>query len=106
MHPPNINAINKYGGYDIAYDRLAFVDGEVDPWRGVSPHAPEAKPRETSTIQQPFILIEDAVHHWDENGVFENETLAAGLPPKSVAEAQAQEVEFVRAWLAEWKVRE
>jgi Serine carboxypeptidase S28 len=27
--PPDIEAINKYGGFAIAYDRLAFVDGYV-----------------------------------------------------------------------------
>lgn len=27
--PPDIEAINKYGGFGIAYDRLAFVDGYV-----------------------------------------------------------------------------
>src|SRR5450432_3506486 len=26
--PPDMQAINKYGGYDIYYPRLAFVDGE------------------------------------------------------------------------------
>ncbi|KAL9130213.1 MAG: hypothetical protein Q9217_001558 [Psora testacea] len=101
--PPDTNAINKYGGYDIAYDRLAFIDGEVDPWRGASPHAPAAKPR-TSTTQQPFILIADAVHHWDENGLFPNET-TPDLPPPPVADTQAQEIKFVGAWLEEWKAR-
>ncbi|KAG8528914.1 uncharacterized protein KY384_006603 [Bacidia gigantensis] len=97
--PADTEAINKYGGYDLAYDRLAFVDGEIDPWRGVSPHAPQARPRE-STTERPFILIADAVHHWDENGLLPNET-TPDLPPKPVADAQSQEVEFVKAWLAE-----
>ncbi|KAL9104940.1 MAG: hypothetical protein Q9163_000185 [Psora crenata] len=100
--PPDTEAINKYGGYDIAYDRLAFIDGEVDPWRGATPHAPAAKAR-TNTTQQPFILIALAVHHWDENGLFPNET-TADLPPAPVAETQAQEVQFVQAWLREWEV--
>lgn len=98
--PPDTQSINKYGGYNIAYDRLAFVDGEVDPWRRATPHAPAA-PERKSTTDQPFILISDAVHHWDENGLFPNETTAT-LPPTPVADTQRQEVEFVKAWMAEF----
>lgn len=36
--PPDTEAINKYGGYDINYPRLAIIDGEYDPWRPVTPH--------------------------------------------------------------------
>ncbi|KAL8829564.1 MAG: hypothetical protein Q9191_001941 [Dirinaria sp. TL-2023a] len=98
--PPNTQIINKYGGYDIAYDRLAIIDGEDDPWRRATPHAPEAKNR-TSTTDEPFILIADAVHHWDENGLFLNQTTAT-LPPQPIAETQFKEMEFVKAWVAEW----
>lgn len=101
--PPDVNAINKYGGYDIAYDRLAIVGGEADPWRPVTPLAQDAKKR-FSTKQEPVILIQGAVHHWDENGVFANET-KAGLPPGPVKEAQKCEVEFVGEWLEEWHRR-
>lgn len=99
--PADTSIPNSYGGYDIAYDRLAFVDGEVDPWRPRTPHSTLAKPR-TSTTQQPFILIDGAVHHWDENGLFPNET-TNDLPPPPVAETQRQEVAFVKAWLREYK---
>ena len=99
--PANTSIINAYGGYDIAYDRLAFIDGEVDPWRDVTPHSPFAKPR-TSTTQQPFIQMANAVHHWDENGLFPNET-TPDLPPKPIADTQAAEAAFVKAWLKEWK---
>jgi hypothetical protein len=97
---PAIDVINAYGGYDVAYNRLAFIDGEDDPWRGATPHAPEAKNR-TSSTDQPFILIADAVHHWDENGLFPNET-TADLPPAPVADTQKDEIAFVKAWMAEW----
>lgn len=102
--PPDTDAINKYGGYEIAYDRLAIIDGEEDPWRGASPHsvvAPDGGVR-NSTVERPFLLIEGAVHHWDENGLFPNETTAE-LPPEPVKEVQAMEVEFVKAWLEEFK---
>ena len=42
-----------------------------------------------------------ALHHYDENGLFPNQTTAK-LPPPAVKAAQAQEVEFVKAWVAEW----
>ena len=98
--PPDLEAVNKYGGFDIAYDRLAIVDGEQDPWRGASPHSPLAKNR-TSTTERPFLLIQGAVHHWDENGLFPNETTAM-LPPAPVREVQSEEVAFVKAWLGEF----
>lgn len=102
--PPDTDAINKYGGFDIAYPRLAIIDGEEDPWRGASPHSVLARNggNRTSTIEEPCLLIEGAVHHWDENGLFPNETTAT-LPPAPVKEVQAQEVEFVKAWLEEFR---
>ncbi|EAQ89394.1 hypothetical protein CHGG_06013 [Chaetomium globosum CBS 148.51] len=99
--PPQIERINKHGGVHISYPRLAHVDGERDPWRYASPHRIGLAERE-STVSEPFILIENGVHHWDENGLFPNET-RPGLPPKPVADAQEQEVRFVKAWLREWK---
>ncbi|KAL2376733.1 hypothetical protein RJZ90_007293 [Blastomyces dermatitidis] len=95
--PSDVDRVNKYGGLDIEYDRLAFVDGEVDPWRPAGPHAEGARPRK-NTINKPFILIEGAGHHWDENGLFPNET-TPDLPPKPVVKAQAEEVKFVRRWV-------
>jgi Serine carboxypeptidase S28 len=76
---PDIDSVNKYGGFDIRYPRLAFVDGQADPWRWAGVHAPEA-PRRSSTLSEPFIQIEDAVHHCEfspgcpcaSNGIAEN----------------------------------
>lgn len=98
--PPDVDSINKYGGFDISYPRLAIVDGEADPWRQATPHASVA-PNRTSTVSEPFILIQGAVHHWDENGLFPNET-TADLPPAPVASAQQAELDFVREWLKDW----
>jgi hypothetical protein len=112
--PPNISAINKFGGFDIEYDRLAIIDGEADPWRYATPHAPAAGHRR-NTIQKPFIQIKGAVHHCkqadkktnetqqltysgDENGLFRNET-TKDLPPGPVKHAQEQIVNFVVSWL-------
>lgn len=102
--PSNVSVINQYGGYNISYPRLAIIDGEADPWRLATPHAfgYGAKNR-TSTVDEPFILIGgNAVHHWDENGLFPNQTTST-LPPKPVADTQRQEVTFVKKWLKDWE---
>ncbi|KAK3115734.1 hypothetical protein LTR53_004655 [Teratosphaeriaceae sp. CCFEE 6253] len=103
--PPDTDAINKYGGYNISYPRLAIIDGEWDPWRPATPHAfgYGAQPRK-STASEPFILIADAVHHWDENGLFPNQTTAS-LPPQPVAETQKMEIMFVQEWMEEWALK-
>jgi hypothetical protein len=58
-------------------------------------------PHRVSTTSEPFLLIPKALHHYDENGRFPNETTPS-LPPPSVKKAQAEEHEFVKAWVAEW----
>ena len=100
--PPNLDRVNKYGGYNISYPRLAIIDGQTDPWRPATPHAFEyGAENRTSTASEPFILIEGAVHHWDENGLFPNQTTAA-LPPQPVRETQEFETQFVLEWMEEW----
>ncbi|KAL1302453.1 hypothetical protein AAFC00_002845 [Neodothiora populina] len=101
--PANIEVVNKYGGYDVSYPRLAFVDGSADPWRPATPHAfAEGAKHRNSTASEPFILIDGAVHHWDENGLFPNQTTSE-LPPPPVANTQKQELQFVQEWMEEWK---
>lgn len=99
--PSQVERINQWGGFNISYPRLAIVDGEHDPWRQATPHAIGLPERE-STTDEPFHLIPAAVHHWDENGLFPNETTAT-LPPQSIKDIQAEEVAFVQAWVEEWK---
>jgi len=98
--PANVSAINAYGGYKIGYSRLAFIDGQADPWRGATIHA-DGAPARYNTIDQPSYVIPGAVHHWDENGLFYNES-SSSLPPSSVALMQATEINFVQAWLKQW----
>ncbi|MCJ1291575.1 hypothetical protein MMC34_003120 [Xylographa carneopallida] len=101
--PPDTDAVNYIGAYNISYNRLAFIDGQEDPWRPATVHAPEAKPwNRTASTDQPFLLIAGAVHHWDENGLFANQTTKA-LPPAPVADAQKAEESFVQAWVKEKK---
>ena len=99
--PSNVEAINKYGGFNLSYPRLAWVDGEWDPWRAAGVHA-IGLPERAPTPPEPSILLDNAVHHWDENGLFPNETTAE-LPPAPVADAQKQEAVFVKAWLEEFR---
>lgn len=104
--PPNVTAINKYGGFNISYPRLAIVDGEWDPWRPATPHASpfnSSAVNRTSTINEPFLLIDGAVHHWDENGLFLNQTTVS-LPPVAVKKVQIEEIAFLTAWMVEWEV--
>ncbi|EJT78163.1 hypothetical protein GGTG_03265 [Gaeumannomyces tritici R3-111a-1] len=99
--PPDVESINKHGGLNFSYPRVALIDGEADPWLWAGTHAPEA-PARTSTASEPFILIKGkAVHHWDENGLLANETTAE-LPPRQIVEVQRREMEIVREWMKEW----
>ncbi len=98
--PANTSAINAYGGYQISYSRLAFIDGQADPWRGATVHA-DGAPARYNTIDQPSYVIPGAVHHWDENGLFYNESTSS-VPPSSVTSVQQTEISFVQAWLKQW----
>ncbi|KAE8454192.1 hypothetical protein EG329_005117 [Mollisiaceae sp. DMI_Dod_QoI] len=110
--PPNVTAINKYGGFNISYPRLAIIDGEQDPWRPATPHASPFNTtavNRTSTADEPYFLISGAVHHWDENALFPNQTVNDPpdyLPPVPVRDTQSQEVIFVLEWMAEWRQKE
>ncbi|KAI2608715.1 peptidase S28 [Hypoxylon fragiforme] len=98
--PADVEHINKLGGFNLSYPRLAFVDGEWDPWRAAGVHAIGLTER-PNTPSEPYILIDRAVHHWDENGLFPNET-TADLPPLPVADAQKQIATFVQQWVQEF----
>ncbi|KAI0761167.1 peptidase S28 [Trametes elegans] len=96
---PNITAVNALGGYHIAHDRLAIIDGEDDPWRGDTPHSPAIHwHHRPDTISQPFKLIPGGVHHYDENGLANH-----SAEPPAIRRIHEEEVEWVRAWLKEFK---
>ena len=96
---PDIDSINKLGGFNFSYPRLALIDGAQDPWRAATPHA-IGLPDRKSTTTEPFMLIDWAVHHWDENALKDE---VEGLPPKQVVKAQQKEVEFLKVWLTEFE---
>lgn len=99
--PPNVDIINKWGGFNFSYPRVAIIDGEQDPWRAATPHA-DGLPKRKSTTSEPFILVNWGVHHWDEFGLPEDVSIP-GLPPPQVIDVQHKEIEFVKAWLEEWE---
>lgn len=103
---PDLESVNKYGNYSVHYPRVAFIDGEADPWRAATVHAiGHDEPGRTSTVSEPFILIAGgAVHHWDENGLLPEET-TEDLPPLPIRKVQAAEEEFVLEWVAAFEER-
>ncbi|KAF2278921.1 uncharacterized protein EI97DRAFT_223332 [Westerdykella ornata] len=98
--PPNVTEVNKYGGYDIEYERLAIIGGNADPWKPATPLADKAR-RRRSTTEKPVLEIAHGVHHWEENGVFDNQTSPI-LPPNQVVYAQQFVRDFVVEWLKDW----
>ncbi|KAJ3493752.1 hypothetical protein NLG97_g4530 [Lecanicillium saksenae] len=100
-HPPNVNSINRLGGENFSCSRLAIIDGKQDPWRGATPHAIGANPGRNSTTDEPYILIDYATHHWDEDDVPANQ-YGPGYPPTQIVDVHNQEVAFVKAWIEEF----
>ncbi|KAI9899926.1 hypothetical protein N3K66_004188 [Trichothecium roseum] len=101
--PPDLDRVNKHGGHGFSFPRVAFVDGSDDPWRQAGTHRIGLNDHRRSTDSEPFILIDGAVHHWDQYGPKPG-AKGSWLPPKAVAEAHAEEVRFVKAWLEQWEV--
>jgi len=96
---PNVTAVNALGGYNIAADRLAFIDGEVDPWRPYTPHSNYGGAMERDdTLLRPFKIIPGGVHHWDENGLMDG-----AREPKDIRQIHDETIEFVKAWLKDWE---
>ncbi|KAI5450429.1 Serine carboxypeptidase S28 [Naganishia albida] len=96
---PDVDRVNKRGGFDLAADRLAFIDGDSDPWRPATPQSDYAVKR-NDTLLRPVKLIPNAVHHFDENGL-----LDPSEEPKRIRRVHAEEVEFVKSWLEQWRRR-
>ncbi|KFA53307.1 hypothetical protein S40293_04720 [Stachybotrys chartarum IBT 40293] len=97
-----VDSVNRLGGFDFSYPRVAIVDGSRDPWRQATPHR-LGLPERNSSVEEPFILLDYGVHHWDENGL-PGESGEPDLPPFEVLETQREEVDFVKAWLQEFEV--
>ncbi|PWN50319.1 hypothetical protein IE53DRAFT_296762, partial [Violaceomyces palustris] len=95
---PNVTEVNSIGGFGIEMDRLAFIDGQYDPWRPATVHSEEFAMggARSDTLDRPFKLIADCWHHCDENGNKDGTV----VPPR-VKAIHKQEVEFVKHWLSQ-----
>ncbi|KAF5134784.1 putative extracellular serine carboxypeptidase [Metarhizium anisopliae] len=101
---PNVGIINKHGGFNFSYPRVALIDGKQDPWRSAGVHA-IGLPSRQSTPSEPFELIDWGVHHWDENGL-DVKSLGPdrwSVRPKAIQDIQRDEVEIVKQWLREFE---
>ncbi|WVN88054.1 uncharacterized protein L203_103253 [Cryptococcus depauperatus CBS 7841] len=96
---PDVDEVNRRGDYGIKIDRLAFIDGDRDPWRPMTPQSDTAERRE-STIQRPVHIIFDGVHHYDENGLKNHLE-----EPARIRDVHDFEKLFVSEWLLQWKER-
>lgn len=94
---PDVGAINKLGNFSLEMDRLAFIDGQFDPWRPATVHSTTHAygGARLDTLDRPFKLISDCWHHCDENG---NRT----MEPPRIQAIHAQEIDFVQHWLRQW----
>ena len=92
-----LRAANNYRQYGQQHvDRLAFIDGQYDPWRPATVHSEEYAygGNRPDTVQRPFKLIPDCWHHCDENGVKDEKKT-----PERVRLIHEQQVAFVKEWL-------
>ncbi|KAH2169588.1 hypothetical protein KXW37_003240 [Aspergillus fumigatus] len=114
--PPDTDRINKHGGFNFSYPRAAIIDGLADPWRDATPHADGTRPRQ-STDEEPFILVDvlaedvwdgirGAVHHWDQNGLSEQDVQQGKTAPKAIVALQQEIIRFVGVWLKQWRKHE
>ncbi|PVH94767.1 hypothetical protein DM02DRAFT_645734 [Periconia macrospinosa] len=99
--PAAVENVNKYGGFEIEAPRLAIIGGNADPWKMASPLRDGPQTR-NSTTEKPWLEIAHGVHHWEENGIFDNETTPT-VPPPQVVYAQQFLKNFVIDWLKEFE---
>ncbi|KAH6670784.1 extracelular serine carboxypeptidase-like protein [Halenospora varia] len=90
---PDLEQFNKYGAFDIKADRLAFIDGSIDPWLDLCYHSEKAPLRTTSDLH-PEYLITGAGHHWDSSGI-----LNVAAEPLFIQQAHLWEIKTVTKWL-------
>lgn len=96
--PPNgpiLSTTNKYGGFNIAHPRLAFIDGANDVWLDLCYHSNFAPSPRTGDNQY---LITGAGHHWDSSGI-----LDVGAEPLFIQQAHLWEIRRVQTWLTEFE---
>lgn len=90
----DVDAVNSIGGFNLSRDRLAYINGEYDPWRPVTVHSNEA-PQRASTDERPMYLIPRGVHCYD--------TKRWSNEPQYMADVLTFTIGFMTKWLDEFK---
>lgn len=106
---PDFSITDKYGGFNISADRLAFIDGGmfpypsyankidrkigVDVWLDLTYHSHHAPDRVSSDLH-PEYLIAGAGHHWDSYGI-----LDIAAEPLFIQQAHLWEIKTIKKWL-------
>ncbi|KAL9058435.1 MAG: hypothetical protein Q9162_001730 [Coniocarpon cinnabarinum] len=90
---PNLTYWQHYGDFNISADRLAFIDGDQDPFLDATYHSTEAPPR-FQTDLHPELLIAGGGLHWDSYGIRNVEG-----EPQFIREAHEWETRTVQRWL-------
>lgn len=89
----------------MSYNRLAFIDGEQDPWRPVGVHGfTNGAPHRCSTTNRPFMLIKGGVHGWEAMGVSPRD-VTEDFPPRQIQIVQQKILAFTKAWVRQWHRR-
>lgn len=110
---PQTHLVNDLGGFNIDQKRLAFIDGQYDPWREATVHSESYNGggRRGNTLEKPFWVIPNGTHHWDENGLphdreNQGQHRVVGrhsrTTPKDIQEVHDLLVDSVKSWVAEW----
>ncbi|KAJ7028647.1 extracelular serine carboxypeptidase-like protein, partial [Mycena alexandri] len=93
---PVLERWNKFGALKLQVDRLAQVDGGIDPWQYACVHSPDGFKR-PNTLLRPYYEIKQGGHHWDENGL-----LNISAEPDFIQAIHKYEIQFVKSWLADF----
>ncbi|QDS74972.1 hypothetical protein FKW77_005077 [Venturia effusa] len=101
---PDTDSMNKYGGLNVSADRLAFIDGGIDPWRDLTYHSDNAPARVRNGVEDeilhPQYLIHGAAHGWEATA-FSYEKI--NEEPQFIREAHLWEIRIVKKWLSMFK---
>ena len=102
---PDLERINRYGGYAVVQDRLARIDGDIDVWNDADFHSNNVPTRYSrNPIEEnlhPQLLIAGAGHHWDSYALGSVKNIS--LEPMFIQQAHLWEIRTVKKWLADCK---
>ena len=122
---PDVEEVNRRGDFALEYSRLAYIDGDRDPWRYCVSHLflsilhtdgrlhrvilpqggdlPLTSLCTLSLVSPPTLvwneeLMADGVHHYDENGLTDH-----SKEPSRIRDVHAFEISFITEWIDQFK---